>query len=126
MQLHQIPMVKSFDIIGYDFAADHYCDGVCILAAIGAVDKATVDAAKYITDVTTRFNDAGTVESALDVVAETRNINRSDERSYDQSAFPKVIFAHSEFLDYCPRCALCEEPLTGFDPKDYESGDNDD
>lgn len=125
MELHQIPMVKSYDIIGYDFAADHYCDGVCILAAIGAVDKATVEAAQYITDVTTLFNEAGTVEGALDSIAETRSIDRSDERSYDQSEFPKVIFANSEFLDYCPRCAGCDEVLTGFDPDDYRDNEDD-
>lgn len=120
MQLHQIPMIKSYDIIGYDYDADHYCDGICILTALGEVEEAIAESATCITDVTTRFGDAGTVEGALDFIAVRRSIDRTREGTFDQSEFPKVIFGNAEFLEYCPRCAGCGGVLTGFDPEDYE------
>lgn len=123
MQLHQIPMIKSFDIIGYDFNASTYCDGVCVLVAMGAVAKDVADAVTYITDVTLLFGEAGTVEGALDYLADRRGINRYDERTFDQSEFPKIVFGHAEYPDYCPRCAGCGGVLDGFDPADYTTDD---
>jgi len=106
-------------IIGYAFNADTYCNGVCILRALGEITQEQFDRAKYITDVTVLFDDCATVEGALTVVARRRGIDRMNERSYDSGDFPKVIFSTEEFPDYCPRCALCTGALDGFDPDDY-------
>lgn len=106
-------------VIGYDFNADHYCDGVCILRALGEVTQDQYEQATYITDVTVLFDECSTVEGALAVIARRRGVDRMDERSYDSGSFPKVIFSTEEFPDYCPRCALCHGALPGFDPADY-------
>lgn len=117
--------MKAWTIVGYVFNADIYCDGVCILQALGEVTPALVDSATYITDITTLFEDCGTIEGALGVIATRRGIDRDDERSYDSGNFPKVIFASEEFPDYCPRCAVCTGVLDGFDPADYLTDDDD-
>lgn len=137
MQLHQIPMIKSYDIVGYTFNADIYCDGECILVALGELPPDTAD----ITGMQYRELSAHSaarnslrvarfatmdVETALNQVAATRNVNRDDESSYDSGDFPKVIFASEEFPDYCPRCALCHGVLDGFDEADYKTDDESD
>jgi len=104
MQLHRIPMTKSYDIVGYAFNTDTYCVGDCITQAVGEVDPQSGLTAH--------------VEQALNEIAAERGINRDDERSFDSSEFPKVIFASEEF-DYCPRCIVCGGVLDGHDPDDY-------
>ncbi|MFE9833992.1 hypothetical protein ACFYP4_02415 [Streptomyces sp. NPDC005551] len=111
--------MKTWTVVGYSFDADIYCDGVCIIRALGEIGPVVYERAKLITDVTMRFKGAATVEEALKVIAERRGIDPDNERSYDSGDFPKVIFADEEFPDYCPRCALCRGVLDGFDPEDY-------
>lgn len=118
--------MKAWTIVGYAFDADIYCDGICILQALGEITPEQEKAATYVYDVTVPlFDGAATVEGALDVVATRRSIDRKDERSYDSGDFPKVIFASEEFPDYCPRCAQCGGVLDGFDPDDYTTDDDD-
>lgn len=115
--------MKAWTVVGYTFNADIYCDGVCIIRAIGEIGPVTYDRAERITDVTELFDGSATVEDALAVIGTARGINRDDERSYDSSDFPKVIFASEEFPDYCPRCAVCTGVLDGFDAADYRTDD---
>lgn len=115
--------MKAWTIIGYTFNADIYCDGVCIIRAIGEIGPVIYDRAERITDVTELFDGSATVEDALTVIGTARGIDRDDERSYDSGDFPKVIFASEEFPDYCPRCAVCTGVLDGFDAADYRTDD---
>ncbi len=118
--------MKAWTIVGYTFNADIYCNGNCILRALGELSQEEHDADGM--DLISRilpgkFNGAATIEGALKVVATRRNIDSDDERSYDSGDFPKVIFASEEFPDYCPRCALCHGVLDSFDESDYKSDD---
>ncbi len=117
--MRNIPMIKSYDILGYAFNADIYCDGICILLALGEITQEQFDAATYTTDVTVLFNDCATVEGALTVIAARRGIDRSSD--FDSSEFPYVIFGNAEYPDYCPRCSVCTGVLEGFDAADYET-----
>jgi hypothetical protein len=81
-------------IVGYTYAADIYCTGECVTDALGA--------AQIIRGV-------GTTESLLDSVAESRGIDRMDERSFDSSAFPKVVFGTS--VEDGERCGGCGEKI---------------
>lgn len=63
-------------IVGYTYDADTYCDG-CTVDMLGPLDE----------------------------LAESLGIDPEDERSYDSSDFPKVIFADSvEDDEHCGRC----------------------
>lgn len=81
-------MTKSFDIVGYDYQADTYCDH-CICIALGSdIRKGTLSTEAY-----------------LDLVAIARAVDRMNEHSFDSGEFPKVIFAdNGEF-----ECASCGE-----------------
>lgn len=126
--------MKAWSIVGYALDADIYCNGECILVALGELppEPADFENMMYAEVVAysarrkiLRENTFGTAdtEDALKIVATRRNIDRDDERSYDSGDFPKVIFASEEFPDYCPRCALCHGVLDGFDENDYATGD---
>lgn len=110
--------MKAWDIIGYAYAADIYCNGVCVLAAMREVTTAQLIDASSVLDVTVSFETAVTVDEALDVIAKRRGINR---RNADTNHFPAVIFASEEFPDYCPTCSLCHGVLDGFDADDYKT-----
>jgi hypothetical protein len=96
-------LVKSFDIVGYDFSEYTYCEGTCVLHAMG--------------EPTPSHANCLTMEIVLDEVAARRGINRQDERSYDQREFPKVVFAGH--LEGPTPCSGCGGYLTGGgDPED--------
>lgn len=83
--------MHATDIVGYDFNAEHWCPD-CLLNAFGNVlDRSA--------------------EDVLDREARALNINRHDERSFDQSEFPKVIFASQ--VDSDERCCKCHNSLIG-------------
>lgn len=135
--------MKAWTIVGYAFNADHYCDGICILRALGEIGPVVYrranpdingkadwrEISNRAADLTNRalarrFDGRTEVEECLGVIAERRGIDKDNERSYDSGSFPKVIFASEEFPDYCPRCALCHGVLDGFDEADYKSGED--
>jgi hypothetical protein len=102
-------LAKSYDIVGYTFSADNYCER----HIFGAMGK--------------RRLPGRSAEESLDTYAKQRGIDRQDERSYDSGNFPKVIFrdqAHDVCNlanDYGPgqcgdRCGQCGEPLGGSCP----------
>jgi len=79
-------------IVGYTYAADTYCTGECVTDAMGV--------AQLIRGV-------GTTESLLDSVAESRGIDRMDERSFDSGHFPKVVFGTSgDEPEQCGGCGV--------------------
>ena len=73
---------------GYSYGDGHYCPD-CILPAIGLV-PGPLDA-------------KASVESLLELVANQRGIDYSDEYSYDDDVFPKAITQLSE-PEPCSRC----------------------
>jgi hypothetical protein len=131
--------MKACVIVGYTFNADIYCDGICILRALGEIGPrvyarvsqwTTMDEYRAQVGKTNRtlarlFNGEIQTEAILGVIAERRGIEKDNEHTYDSGDFPKVIFASEEFPDYCPRCALCSGVLDGFDPADYETESDD-
>lgn len=121
--------MKAWTIVGYTFNADIYCDGICILRALGEIGPLVYErvnkvnyrdrvAIRRMHDMTNRalarrFNGETQVEACLGVIATRRGIDRDNERSYDSGDFPKVIFASEEF-ETTPRCAGCTGVLDGF------------
>jgi hypothetical protein len=91
MKLHEIPMYKSYDVVGYTFACDIYCVGDCITRAVDGSDPQSGLLAH--------------VEQRLDEIAAERGIDR-DRQVHDSNDFPHVIRASDEF-DYTPRCITC-------------------
>lgn len=99
MELHHIPMYKTYDVVGYTYDTDTYCVGDCITQALDGSDPQSGLLAH--------------VEQRLDEIAAESGIDRDDESSYDTAVFPKVIFAGMEF-DRAPRCHGCGAVLDGF------------
>ncbi|KUJ71017.1 hypothetical protein ACZ90_00390 [Streptomyces albus subsp. albus] len=85
---------KAWTIVGYTFAADTYCADDCVITALGEPLS----------------SDCPTIETELDRIADAREIDRDDERSFDSDTFPKVIFASQVESDE-ERCGACSEPL---------------
>lgn len=83
--------MAAWSVIGYTFNADNYCNGICVLQAMGV--PVSEDA------------NCMTIKSVLDSVATARGINRYDEYSYDSREFPKVIFSSQvEETEHCGGC----------------------
>lgn len=94
-------MVHATNVVGYTFQADVWCGG-CIAEVFS---DGTYGDAEYVLD---SYAPAG--------------VDRSDERSFDSSEYPKVIFssqANDEGWDHCHRCGEC----IGHDPRDCEDDD---
>ncbi|MBM4570246.1 hypothetical protein GS896_27480 [Rhodococcus hoagii] len=72
-------MAKAFDIAGYTYKAENYLPANLIEAMIA--DGSASPAARDMS-----------VEDVLDQIAAANAIDRMDERSFDSSEFPKVIF----------------------------------
>lgn len=72
--------MKAFDIVGYTYAVENWLPEELLEALIASGDLAP--GARGIG-----------LEAALDQLAGERGIDRQDERSFDSSEFPKVIFA---------------------------------
>lgn len=72
-------MPSASDIAGYTYRADNYrpTDLIELLIAEGTASPGARSM---------------TVESALDQIASANAVDRYDERSFDSSEFPKVIF----------------------------------
>ena len=81
-------------IVGYTYAADTYCTGECVTNALGAAQI---------------IRGWGTTESLLDNMAESRGIDRMDERSFDSSVFPKAVFGTS--AEDSGRCGGCGDKI---------------
>lgn len=99
--------VKSFDVVGYDFSGSTYCDGVCVLNAMGEPAPSHANCL--------------TMELVLDEVAKRRGIDRHSERSYDSGDFPKVVFA--DHLEEPTPCEGCGGYLTGGGEPEDGGGD---
>jgi hypothetical protein len=87
------------DIVAYVYQADIYCPRCILAQATNPVEVVFAERAG---------KDA---EAALDLAAQRRGINRSDERSYDSDQFPKVVFevCGDEEHEHCGECGadLC-------------------
>jgi hypothetical protein len=81
--------MKAWDIVGYSYQAETFCP-------------------EHIVEQLAEI-DLDPVEHALDVLAQGRGIDRQDERSFDQSEFPKVIFASQ--VETPETCATCGKDL---------------
>lgn len=88
--------MNAADIIGYTFQAANYCP-----RCIGNIVAADQRYSGWALCGGVQMN----AEDDLDEIASAFSIDRMDERSYDSSAFPKVIFANQyEEGDYCDEC----------------------
>lgn len=81
------------DIVGYSFNADEYCPS----CTKGMFQQYAPFAPTLTEDV-------------LEAAAKALGIDRQDERSYDSSEFPKVIFG-SDVESDDERCGKCGESL---------------
>lgn len=84
-------------IVAYTYNAETLCPE-CTLAALGGVPSSDVPRQPH-----------GVVEKMLALDAEARGIDRMDEKSYDSSEFPKVVFACQ--IEGDERCDHCGEVL---------------
>jgi hypothetical protein len=83
---------KSWDIVGYTYAAENYCGGCVVEAAIARGELSP--GARGMT-----------VEAALDQWAVADGIDREDESSFDSDVFPKVVFEDQRLQDeLCGSC----------------------
>ena len=89
--------MKSYDVVGYQFDADIYCDD-CISDELHA-------RIPEVRDVEGTWFD---VEGFLRRCALILGIDLHDERTYDSGDFPKVVFADQAEDEHCGRC---HEPL---------------
>jgi len=87
--------MKAWDIVGYTYAADTYCPD-CIIGALPMGDGQAFDG--WATSVPM------SVEDNLNEIAFAFGIDRMDERSFDSSDFPKVVFQSSVEDDICTTC----------------------
>ena len=86
--------MKSDHIAGYSFNTENMCE-TCILEAFTGVKE----------NVGFVFS----IEGVLDQIAGAMKIDRMDERSFDSSEFPKVIFNYQ--LEDGEKCAKCNDTL---------------
>lgn len=93
-----IVMTNSFDIVGYTYAADFYCED-CIVGLVLAANP-------HIHS--TRLDYLHT-EPDLDRLARLLGIDRYNEATFDSGDFPKVVFA--DVLEDNERCGKCGEEL---------------
>lgn len=77
-------------IVGYIFNADIFCPDCIFPQLTGSIPMYPV-------------------ETELDDYAKLRQINRQDERTFDSSDFPKVIF--STQLEHREFCGSCEKGI---------------
>lgn len=88
-------------IIGYEYQADHHCP-VCIL---GIMRK------PWVTEEVHPDVESELAERWLDLIAEARGIDRTDEWSFDAGQFPKVITR--QMAEASPvTCGSCGERLS--------------
>jgi hypothetical protein len=92
---------KSWAIVGYTFAVDNYCPD-CIVASLPTGPGEAFDGwalAKGADNMSTEAN--------LSEVAAAFGIDRDDERTFDSSEFPKVIFSdQATWMDQCCVCGV--------------------
>lgn len=81
--------MSSDSIRGYTYDTENLCPDCCQMAVMSVSIYPTV-------------------EENLDLAAKTLGIDRHDEKSFDSSTFPKVIF-DSQVEDSDERCAHCGE-----------------
>lgn len=97
-------MTRATDIVGYTFKADTYCPD-CIIGVLPTGDGQEFEGWALATDV--RMS----VENNLNEIAAAFQIDRMDERSFDSSEFPKVIF--SSQVEQPERCSNCHNEIDG-------------
>lgn len=91
-------MSAAYDVVGYTYRADEYCP-TCI-----------VDAAQLYASV--GGLDPRDTEHRLDYCANSLDIDRQDESTFDSDDFPKVIFRdqtihHDDGEVWADRCGRC-------------------
>lgn len=84
--------MTATDIAGYTYNAQVLCPG-CTVRALEASNEAFQPPA-----------DSPPVEQWLDFIAVHLGINRYDEREFDSSDFPKVVFSSQVEADECDDC----------------------
>lgn len=94
--------IKSWDIVGYTYNADNYCDGECVV-------KAVTSGPTYDGWALAPGAQPESTEQQLDVIAAAFTIDRTDEHSFDSGDFPKVILA--DMVEDGERCGGCGGPL---------------
>jgi hypothetical protein len=104
--------VSNFDVVGYTYQADTWCDDAIRTLAIRQA-AANGDA--------TAWGDCGSAEDALTTWALLIGLDRDDEKSFDSGDFPKVIREASAHADCTPddvgpgqcgdRCRHCGTPI---------------
>ena len=91
-------MSHASDIVGYSFNTENFCPD-CIIEALPTGPGETFDGWKLADGVQM------STEDNLHEIAAAFQIDRQDERSFDSSEFPKVIF--SSQVEDSEECALC-------------------
>lgn len=91
-------MTKAWGIAGYTFRADVYCPD-CIIEALPTGEGEAYDGWALAPG-------AGpmSTEDNLNEIALAFGIDRQDERTFDSSDFPKVIFHSQVEGDVCGHC----------------------
>lgn len=77
--------MKSYDIVGYTYAADVYCDGECVVNALTSSPQYQGWALAPGVRMSTEDN--------LNDIATIFGIDRGDEESFDSGDFPKIVHA---------------------------------
>lgn len=91
---------RATDIAGYTYKTETLCRD-CTMQAVSQ-------------DARVNLPCGITIETWLDVVAARLGINRYDEREYDSSDFPKVVFTHQlDNLDHFTHDCGYEHGCTG-------------
>lgn len=106
-------MMHGATVVGYTYKTDNHCDD-----CMREVAKRETTAAGSAT----MWSDCGSAEDIVGEWAMMLGIDRHDETSYDDSEFPKVIFARAVHDGCTPdngyergqcgdRCVACHEPI---------------
>lgn len=94
-------MAHAADVVGYDFKASRFCPD-CIIDVLPTGDGEAFDGWALAAGAAPM-----STEDNLGEIADAFGINRMDERSFDSSEFPKVIFRSSlsdEVDEFCEKC----------------------
>lgn len=89
--------MKYWKIVGYSYRVQTYCT-TCIIDALPTGEGEEFDG--WTLEPTVHMS----TEDNLTELAAAFGIDRMDERSFDSSYFPKVIFAGSVDDEYCDTC----------------------
>jgi hypothetical protein len=90
-------MLSGTTVVAYDYRAQTYCAQDMREIAMGKLSE--------IGSPSSPWAETASTEDVLDVWASRSDIDRTDEYSFDQGEFPKVVFASQ--VEGVTRCGDC-------------------